>query len=102
MIALLLSLLLIGGVVQIYLGTKSTYKVTGGLSRLQGNTRFSTDMIARDIRMAGYIPCSQPQAQLNVIGGHLCLQTRSEGWRMVTILFLMIASMRYYQVQTQS
>ena len=67
MIALLLSLLLIGGVVQIYLGTKSTYKVTGGLSRLQGNTRFSTDMIARDIRMAGYIPCSQPQAQLNVV-----------------------------------
>jgi type IV pilus assembly protein PilW len=67
MIALLLSLLLIGGVVQVYLGTKSTYRVTEGLSRLQENTRFSTDMIARDIRMAGYIPCSQPQAQLNVI-----------------------------------
>lgn len=67
MIALLLSLLLIGGVLQIYLGTKSTYRVTEGLSRLQENTRFSTDMIARDIRMAGYIPCSQPQAQLNVV-----------------------------------
>jgi type IV pilus assembly protein PilW len=67
MIALLLSLLLIGGVIQIYLGTKSTYRVTEGLSRLQENTRFSTDMIARDIRMAGYIPCSQPQAQLNVV-----------------------------------
>jgi type IV pilus assembly protein PilW len=67
MIALLLSLLLIGGVVQVYLGTKSTYRVTEGLSRLQENTRFATDMIARDIRMAGYIPCSQPQAQVNVV-----------------------------------
>lgn len=67
MIALLLSLLLIGGVLQIYLGTKTTYQVTEGLSRLQENTRFSTDMLARDIRMAGYIPCSQPQAQLSVI-----------------------------------
>tara|TARA_R110002096_G_scaffold196928_17_gene379905 strand:- start:510 stop:1580 length:1071 start_codon:yes stop_codon:yes gene_type:complete len=67
MVALLLSLLLVGGVLQIYLGTKTTYTVTEGLSRLQENTRFTTDMIARDIRMAGYIPCSQPQAALNVV-----------------------------------
>ncbi len=67
MIALMLSLLLIGGVLQIYLGTQSTYRVTEGLSRLQENSRFSTDMLARDIRMAGYIPCSEPQAQLSVI-----------------------------------
>ncbi len=49
------------------MGIKSTYRVTEGLSRLQENIRFSTDMLAWDIRMAGYIPCSQPQAQLNVV-----------------------------------
>ncbi|MDW3095892.1 MAG: PilW family protein [Gammaproteobacteria bacterium] len=67
MVALLLSLLLVGGVLQIYIGTKSTYRVTEGLSRLQENTRFSTEMLARDIRMAGYIPCSQPQNKLSLV-----------------------------------
>lgn len=67
MVALLLSLLLIGGVVQIYLGTKATYRVTEGLSRLQENTRFATNMLARDIRMAGYIPCSQTQNNVNLV-----------------------------------
>ena len=59
MVGLMLGLLLVGGVIQVYLGTKSTYSVTEGMSRLQENTRFSLDMLARDIRMAGYVPCSQ-------------------------------------------
>ena len=65
MIGLMLSLLLVGGVIQVYLGTKSTYSVTEGMSRLQENTRFSMDMMASDIRMAGYIPCSSPQTTIN-------------------------------------
>ena len=67
MVGLLLSLLLVGGVLQVYFGTKATYKITEGLSRLQENTRFSVDTLARDIRMAGYVPCSQPQDKFNVV-----------------------------------
>ncbi len=67
MVGLLLSLLLVGGVLQVYFGTKTTYKITEGLSRLQEGTRFSVDMLARDIRMAGYIPCSQPQSKDSVV-----------------------------------
>ena len=67
MIGLMLSLLLVGGVIQVYLGTKSTYSVTEGMSRLQENTRFSMDMMASDIRMAGYIPCSRPETTTNTV-----------------------------------
>lgn len=67
MVGLLLSLLLMGGMLQVYLGTRTTYEVTEGLSRLQENTRFSADMLARDIRMAGYVPCSQPQNTNSIV-----------------------------------
>lgn len=67
LVALTLGVLLLGGIIHVYLGTKTTYQVTEGLSRLQENTRFSIDMMARDIRMAGYIPCSQPQSSDNVL-----------------------------------
>lgn len=67
MVALVLGLILLGGVLQIYLSTKRTHDITEGLSRLQESTRFSFDMMARDIRMAGYIPCGQPQSTASVV-----------------------------------
>ena len=67
MVGLTLSLLLMAGVLQVYLGSQTTYTVTEGLSRLQENTRSSADMLAKEIRMAGYIPCSQPQNSANLI-----------------------------------
>ena len=67
MVALVLGLLLMAGVLQIYLSTKRTYEVTEGLSRLQESTRFSLDMMARDIRMAGYVPCGRPQTTATLI-----------------------------------
>ena len=70
MIGLLLSLMLMIGVVQVYMGSKTTYRVTEGLSRLQENTRSSAEMLAKDIRMAGYIPCSQPQNSASIINAN--------------------------------
>ena len=67
MVGLTLSLLLIGAVLQIYLSTKSTYEVSEGLSRLQEGARFSMQMLARDIRMAGYVPCNRPQRSQNLL-----------------------------------
>lgn len=67
MVGLLLSLILVAGILQVYLGSKTTYQVTEGLSRLQENTRTSAEMLAKDIRMAGYIPCSQPQNAVSIV-----------------------------------
>lgn len=67
MVALVLGLILLGGVLQIYLSTKRTHDITEGLSRLQESTRFSLDMMARDIRMAGYVPCGRPQTMATLL-----------------------------------
>ena len=57
MIALLIGAFLLGGVLQIFIGTKQTNKMQEGLSRLQENGRFAIDFLAKDIRVAGYKEC---------------------------------------------
>lgn len=54
MVALVLSLFLIAGVIQLFLGSKQTYRFHDALSRLQENGRFALDTMARDIRMADF------------------------------------------------
>jgi len=57
MIALLIGAFLLGGVLQIFIGSKQTYRMQENLSRLQENGRFAMDFLAKDIRMAGYREC---------------------------------------------
>lgn len=57
MVALVLSLVLVVGVGQIYLGSKQTYRMQDGQSRLQENLRYAMEVLARDIRSAGYMGC---------------------------------------------
>ena len=59
MIALLIGAFLLGGVLQIFISSKQTYRMQEGLSRLQENGRFALDFISRDIRMAGYRGCNR-------------------------------------------
>ncbi|MCB1919949.1 MAG: prepilin-type N-terminal cleavage/methylation domain-containing protein [Candidatus Competibacteraceae bacterium] len=54
--ALVISLFLIAGVIQLFVGTKQTYRGHDGLSRIQENGRFALDAMTRDIRMTGYQP----------------------------------------------
>ena len=54
MIAITLSLLLIGGVLQIVLASKQTYSSASALSRVQENGRFALGILTEDIRNAGY------------------------------------------------
>ncbi|MGI0120412.1 PilW family protein [Zooshikella sp. RANM57] len=54
MIALVLGLFLLAGILQVFLGSSQTYRLTGDLSRVQENERFALDVLARDIRVAGY------------------------------------------------
>ena len=54
MIALVLSLFLMGSVSLMYLSSRSTSIDAEGLSRIQENIRFATDYLIRDIRNAGF------------------------------------------------
>lgn len=58
MIALLIGVFLLGGVLQIFINSKQTYRMQEGLSRLQENGRFAMEFLSKDIRMAGFIGCS--------------------------------------------
>jgi type IV pilus assembly protein PilW len=60
MIALLIGAFLLGGVLQIFIGSKQTYRMQQNLSRLQENGRFAMSFLAKDIRMAGYWGCLSP------------------------------------------
>lgn len=67
MIAMLLGVFLIGGVIQIFISTKQTYRMQENLSRLQENGRFAVDFLTRDIRMAGYRGCSGRPVMHNIL-----------------------------------
>ncbi len=65
MVALTLSMFLIGGIVQVFMGNRVAYTFTEGLSRMQENARFSLDHIAYNSRMAGYRGCLSDVAVIN-------------------------------------
>ena len=68
MIAITLALIIIGAIGYFYLGTRQAYRSTDNLSQLQENQRVALDVIARDIRMAGYMGCINiGSSQINVI-----------------------------------
>ncbi len=57
LIAMLISLILMAGVYQTYLGSKQAYRTQDGLSRIQENARFALDFLTKDIRMADVWGC---------------------------------------------
>lgn len=57
MIAMTVGLILLGGVGYLYLGSRSAFRTTDNLSRMQENARYALDVMSRDIRMAGYAGC---------------------------------------------
>ena len=65
MVAITIALIIIGAIGYFYLGTRQAYRSTDNLSQLQENQRVALDVIARDIRMAGYVGC------VNISGGQI-------------------------------
>lgn len=57
MIAMTLGLVLLGSLGYVFIGTRGAFRVTDNLSRMQENARYALDVIARDVRMAGYSGC---------------------------------------------
>lgn len=60
MIALLIGAFLIGGVLEIFINSRQTYRMQEDLSRLQENGRFATQFISNSMRMTGFWGCLIP------------------------------------------
>ncbi|MEA2095005.1 MAG: PilW family protein [Pseudomonadota bacterium] len=54
MVALVISLILLGGVSQIFLSSKKSFTIQDSLGRQQENGRYAIDTITADLRRAGY------------------------------------------------
>lgn len=60
MVALVLGLVLVGGVLNVFVANREAYRSTENLTRIQENARTGFDFMARDLREAGQIPCGTP------------------------------------------
>ena len=58
MVAMLISLLLMGGVIQVFSSSSKSYRNHEGLSRIQENGRFAMEFLTREIRMADFWGCA--------------------------------------------
>ncbi len=57
LVALALSLLIMGGAITLMSNNKRIYKDQNEMGRLQENARFAIEILIKDIRMAGYVGC---------------------------------------------
>ena len=68
LVALAISSILLLGMSSIYLDSRKTDKLGTALSRIQETGRFAINFLAKDIRMAGYQGCMDPNSlQINII-----------------------------------
>ena len=69
LIALVISLFLLGGIVQVYLANKTTYRFTESLARVQENGRFAIEFMVQDLRLAGFFGCAvyDPEDPENIV-----------------------------------
>ncbi len=80
MIAMLISLLLLGGVIKIFGGSKITFLVQEGNSRLQENARFALSKLSEDISAAGYLGCLDSGAPARPIANDLANQAAGSAY----------------------
>lgn len=82
MVAIVLGLLLTAAVVQSYMGTRQTYRMNDGISRIQENARFANYFISKDLRDAGHNSCiSRIRNKLDDdADGYLSSKASVTGW----------------------
>jgi prepilin-type N-terminal cleavage/methylation domain-containing protein len=87
MVAMTISLLLMAGVVQIFSGSKASYTMQEGTSRLQENARFALGRLSHDIGAAGYLGCLDSAKPARPFTNDLLDQTAASGYDFATPLF---------------
>lgn len=58
MIAAVISLIILGGVAQVFLGNRDSYRILQASSNVQETGRFGVEFLNKDIRMAGFMGCA--------------------------------------------
>lgn len=71
MISITLGIVLMTGVVQVFLSSKSVFNTQQGISRIQESGRLAVNFVSRDLRMAGFYGCTRATGLKNdlVIAG---------------------------------
>jgi len=67
MIAMVLGLLIIGGVIAVFLSNKQTYATHNAMSQVQDSSRTSFELLSRDIRETGLTGCGNTGRIANVL-----------------------------------
>lgn len=67
MVAMLLGLIVIGGVTSVFLANQQVYRTNAALSDVQDNSRMAFEMLAQNIREAGLLGCSNNGQVANVL-----------------------------------
>lgn len=67
MIAMLLGIILIGGMIQIMVGNKGSYSMQEALSQMQESARFAIERISNQGRAAGYYGCTSEIQKTSVL-----------------------------------
>ncbi len=57
MIAMLLGVVLMGGVIDVFLSSRTVFSTQQAISRVQESGRLAIEFISEDVRMAGYMGC---------------------------------------------
>ncbi len=57
LVAMVIGLVLLGGVYQVFTGSTTSSRENQQFSRLQENARFAMEILGREIRVAGYAGC---------------------------------------------
>jgi type IV pilus assembly protein PilW len=69
MIAITLSIFIVGALISLFVNSKQNYRLNENMSRLQENARFAVAFIARDVRMADYRTCVTDERKPDAISG---------------------------------
>ncbi len=65
LVALVISLFLLAGIVQVYTGNRATLAFTNSLAEIQENGRFALDLMTQDLRQANQWGCIAENATVN-------------------------------------
>lgn len=67
MIAMVLGLVLLGGVIGVFLSNQNTARATNDLSDLQNSVRLTFQLLSQDIRSAGFAGCNNSPRVVSII-----------------------------------
>lgn len=86
MVALTVSMFIMLGIFQVFLGVSASVKVSSALARVQETGRFTLDFLVRDFRMIGYHGCiDTDQVSVNILADNspttLIQATELQGFR---------------------